>query len=86
MVQKQISPFVAVEPVDSKKSEVGQLNDIILGAIGFQKNGYHLLAGSRKAKIDLVNFIADRAGLKDLSANSPWGRKRLTIWNFRLQK
>jgi len=80
------NPFVSVEPRDSKKSELIQINDIILGAVGFQKNGYDLLAGTRDSKKELARYIAQQAGLPNLQHNSPWGRHRFTVWNFRLKK
>jgi len=80
------SPFVSIEPGDSKLSDLIQLNDILVGAIGFEKNGYELLAGSRDAKKELARFIAIQAGLKDLKENTAWGMNRFSIWNFRLRK
>jgi hypothetical protein len=80
------SPFVSIEPRDSKQSELIQINDIIVGAIGFQKNGYDLLADTRQAKKELAMYIANEAGLSNLKEDSPWGQNRLTIWNFRLRK
>lgn len=80
------SPFVSIEPRDSKKSELIQVNDIILGAIGFQKNGYDLLANTRESKKELAKYIAEQGGLPDLKRNSPWGKSRFTIWNFNLRK
>lgn len=80
------SPFVSIEPRRAKKTELLQITDILIGAIGFQKNGYDLLAGSRNSKKSLSRFIAQEAGLKDLKENTPWGERRFTIWNFRLQK
>ncbi len=80
------NPFVSIEPRRSKKDDILQIADIIIGSIGFQKNGYDLLAGTRKAKKELANFIASQAGLPDLKSNTPWGNHRFTIWNFRLQK
>ncbi len=77
--------FVAVEPRNSKESEIIQINDIILGAIGFQKNGYHLLAHAKKAKKELALYIAEQAGLDGLCKDSPWGKNRFTIWNFQLK-
>lgn len=61
-----VRPFVSIEPKNSKISEPVQLNDIILGAIGFQKNGYHLLGTSRVAKIELAEYIALQLDLKTL--------------------
>lgn len=80
------SPFVSIEPCDSHKSELLQINDIILGAIGFQKNGYDLLPDAKKAKKELANYIAEQGGLSDLKKNSPCGKNRFTLWNFKLQK
>jgi len=45
-----------------------------------------LLVGANKAKIELAKYIANQAGLGKLKDNTPRGRKRFTIWNFRLQK
>jgi len=83
---QDVDPIVAIEPKDSKASELVQINDIVLGAIGFQKNGYHLLAESRRAKIELAQYIADSAGLKNLTEDTLWGTNRFTIWNFQLRK
>jgi len=81
----EVSPFVSIEPKDSKHAELVQINDIILGAIGFQKNGYQLLAESRKAKIELAEYIAERAGLINLCNNTVRKANRFTIWNFQLR-
>jgi hypothetical protein len=80
------NPFVSVEAANSKHFDLAQINDILLGAIGFQKNGYHLLGESRKAKIDLAAYIAQKAGLDALCDDTRWGWHRFTIWNFRLKK
>lgn len=79
-------PFHSIEPIDSKQSEVLQICDIILGAIGFQKNGYHLLAGTRKAKKDLANYIAASVGKNDLAKSYSWGADRFEVWNFKLRQ
>jgi hypothetical protein len=57
-----------------------------VGAIGFQKNGYELLADTRQSKKELAMYIAKEAGLANLKEDSPWGQDRFTIWNFRLRK
>ena len=79
------NPFKSIEPRNSKESELIQINDIIIGAIGFQKNKYDLLSGTRRAKKELAIYIATEAGLKSLKDNTPWGGMRFTIWNFRLK-
>lgn len=78
-------PFVSIEPIDSKKSDLLQLSDIILGAMGYEKNGYHLLAESKQSKIELVNYITNSAGLINISNNTKRSNIRFTIWNFKLK-
>lgn len=77
---------VSIQPVDSKKCESMQINDIIIGAIGYEKNGYHLLAGSKKSKIEMCNYITKLGGLKNLQEDTGWGQVRFKIWNFKLSK
>lgn len=81
-----IRPFAAIEPLDSKKSEIIQVLDIILGAIGYVKNGYTLLGSSNKAKLEMCEYIRKKAGLRGLGQNSPYGQNRFSIWNFKLKK
>jgi hypothetical protein len=81
-----VRPFISIEPKHSHQSEPVQLNDIILGAIGFQKNGYHLLATSRTSKIELANYIAELAGLKNLANSTGYGKHRFDIWNLQFKK
>lgn len=80
------SPFVAVESVNSKQSEVMQVNDILLGAIGYLKNDLHLLAGSKFTKIELAKYIASKTGLRSITSNTNFHQNRFSIWNFKLSK
>lgn len=80
------NPFVSIEPQDSKKADLAQLNDILIGAVGFQKNGLDLIAGARQSKIDMASYIRKNAGLSNIKDSTGIGWKRFEIWNFRLQK
>lgn len=78
-------PFVSIEPLDSHHSEMIQLTDVLMGAIGFQKNGYHLRTETKEAKKLLAAYIAERAGLPNLqdgTGNEPHG---FSLWDFRLR-
>ena len=77
-------PFKSIEPRDSSQSNLLQITDLLLGAVGFQKNGYHLKLGSREAKINLATYIAKQAGIPDLISDTKWSKKDFTIWNFKL--
>lgn len=78
--------IISIEPIDSKASDIMQINDIILGAIGYQKNGFDLIAGSKTAKIELAKYIASSAGISSLKDNTAWGITRFKIWNFKFKK
>lgn len=80
------NPFKSVEPLDSKRSDVMQIADIIMGAIGYQKNGFHLLSNSSEAKKELANYIAKKVGVETLGNNSSYHVVRFKTWNFKFSK
>ena len=80
------APFRSVQPRDSACCPSIQVVDVLIGAIGYKKNGYDLLAGANPAKIELVKYITAKSGLRDITASTPRGLERFAIWNFRLQK
>jgi hypothetical protein len=80
------SPFRSIEPRDSKKCEPIQIVDVLIGAIGFKKNGFDLIAGANPAKKELALYIQEKSGRGDFTQCTPRGIQRFTIWNFRLQK
>lgn len=82
--QDYTSPFVSIEPQNSKLSEVMQLNDLILGAVGYHKNALHLIPGGKKCKKDLSAYIAKKSGVEILGENTRYGQVRFKVWNFRL--
>lgn len=73
----------SLEPVDSKASDLIQIADVIMGALGFEMNGYHQIPGASSAKCELASYIANRFRLPNLSAATPWGRQDFEIWQFR---
>lgn len=76
------APFTTIEPLHSHDSEIIQVMDIILGAIGYVKNGYDLLAKSSKCKIELCQYICDKSGIQNLGKNTRYHQRRFTVWNF----
>lgn len=78
-------PFKRVTFNDSKKSQLLQVNDLLIGAIGSRKNGHHLKQGYRQAKIDLSAHVLQRAGIDSLDNSTPFGKYRFSVWNFRLR-
>lgn len=78
------SPFRLIQPCNSALSQSIQMVDVLIGAIGYKKNGYNLLANANPAKKELVTYIAEKSGT-DLVNGTPLRIQRFTIWNFRLQ-
>jgi hypothetical protein len=79
-------PFVNVEGINSKNSDLMQINDIILGSIGYIKNGFTLIEGSKKAKVELSEYILANAGLINYNESTPFYQERFAIWNFKLKQ
>ena len=77
------SPIRSLDPLDSKESDLIQIADILMGAIGFEKNGYHMRPNASPHKAHLARHISRRMHLPDLCHPTSWGRKDFEIWHFR---
>ncbi|MGE5547246.1 MAG: DUF3800 domain-containing protein [Solirubrobacterales bacterium] len=78
-------PFRRVVFRNSKESDILQLNDVLLGAIAWVKNGHGQRPDASVAKNDLADHIMGRAGLRTLDTDTPRGRNRFSVWNFQLK-
>lgn len=67
---------------DSKKDDILQLNDVILGAVCAARNGRHLISGGKFSKKVVAQTVLEKSGLNDFSQNSPRSVNRFTVWNF----
>jgi len=79
-------PFRRVQFRDSKSCDLIQLNDLIIGAIGFMKNDHHTRPGASKAKLALAEHITRRAKVSSLTSSTRFSESRFRIWNFQLQE
>jgi len=71
---------------DSKKCDLLQVNDVILGAVCATRNGRLLVEGGNQAKRDLARFVLEKSGLGTFEKDSPAGVNRFTVWNMRPRK
>jgi hypothetical protein len=55
-----------VEPLNSKQSDLLQAADVLMGAVGFHNQDFHLRQGADKQKVELARYVAARLGLRDL--------------------
>jgi hypothetical protein len=79
----QRNPVESIEPIDSKQSQLLQVADVIMGAIGFQNNGMHERPDANTAKVDLAKYIARKAGLRDLTKPTAYTRANLSIHRWK---
>ena len=55
-----------VTPLNSKRSDLLQAADVLMGAVGFHNQDFHLRPNANKAKIELARYIARKLGIRDL--------------------
>ena len=68
---------------NSKKCDLLQLNDVILGAVCAIRNGKHLVEGGKKSKREVAELVLEKSGLKTFEKDSPPRVGRFTIWNMK---
>lgn len=74
-----------VQVIDSKKSCVMQMNDVLLGAVGHQMNQLDKVEGCRPAKKDIASLVAEEAGLENLRRQTPREVTHFGIWKFAMK-
>lgn len=68
----------SIEPVDSQKSPIVQMADVIVGAVAAKRNR----VVHRTEKGNLADYVLRRSGLKDWDKSTPSGARFLSVWNF----
>lgn len=76
-------PVRVLTAKDSKKDDILQINDVILGAVASHKNGRHKQPGARAAKVELAKYVLKKSGLSGYDEDSPKKSRRFTVWNRR---
>ncbi len=77
-------PFRRSQFRDSSVTLPLQLTDILTGSIAYQLNGHSTADGASPAKVELANYIMQRAEVADAFKGTPIAA-RFTIWPRRLQ-
>ena len=75
-------PIRSLIPVDSKNTDLIQVADVLMGAIGFELNGYHRLPAAGAAKCELGRHIAQKFKIRDLTVQTSWGQLSFEVWHF----
>ena len=76
----------AIEPRKSKDSNLLQVADVLMGAIGWHSNDSGNRPDARQAKTDLAAHIAKQAQLASLKQGTPLGQVNFEIWRFKFSK
>ncbi len=76
-------PVRVLTAKDSKKDDLLQLNDVVLGAVAAYKNKKHEIPGAREAKVELARYVLDHCGLTSYDRDSPRSKTDFTVWNRR---
>ncbi|MBI3912527.1 MAG: DUF3800 domain-containing protein [Armatimonadetes bacterium] len=71
-------PVRALEARDSKREDLIQMADVLLGAVGYAWNQYD----SSPARVTLINHIVSRLGLLSLRAPTPPSARKFNIWHW----
>ncbi|MBI3740697.1 MAG: DUF3800 domain-containing protein [Chloroflexi bacterium] len=75
-------PVHNIQATDSKKSDLIQIADVLMGAIGYEMNGAHTRTGAKRGKVLLAEYIAQKAGLVNLQQPTARSNKTFSIWHF----
>lgn len=79
------NPFKRLTFIESHASLAIQLVDVLIGAIGYRKNGKHNANGAAPHKVELANHIARRC--YQLEAKPHYAKAvRFTYWAFQYRK
>lgn len=77
------NPLKMLVSEDSKKCDILQFNDVILGAVCAVRNGRHLLPGGRRAKKEVAAKVLEKSACGTFDKDTPIGRSNFTVWNMR---
>lgn len=72
----------SLQVLRSHDCEIMQVADVLMGAVGYQNNDCHLRLGAKRAKIELAEYIAQKANLLSLKQNTPYRMRHFGIWLF----
>lgn len=84
-LDKSIEVVKNIEAKPAKASNLIQIADILMGAIGYHYHDFHLVPNASDAKVNLANYIARRLGWSDLKIRT-MPNHLFNIWLFNAKK
>jgi len=71
-----------IEPISSHKSDILQLADVLMGAVGYHYNDCHQQSNASAAKKELADYIAGKLSLGELAQETLQGKEDFEIWQY----
>jgi hypothetical protein len=74
-----------VKPLDSNQSDLLQVADVLMGAVGYHNQDFHLKSGASKYKVELARYIAGRVGRPTLKDETSPNKEDIKIvrWHWK---
>jgi hypothetical protein len=74
-----------VKPLDSNQSDLLQVADVLMGAVGYHNQDFHLKPGASKYKVELARYIAGRVGRPTLKDETSPNKEDIKIvrWHWK---
>ena len=79
-------PVRNIQAINSKTSDLVQLADVFMGAVGYQVNHCDQIEGAKRGKIELARYIAEKARVVDFCRDTSYGKRDFSIWHFHFKK
>jgi hypothetical protein len=75
---------IEVKPLDSKESDLLQVADVLMGAVGYHNQDFHLKPDASRCKVALARYIAQRVGLGTLKEETHFIKEDFKIvrWHW----
>jgi hypothetical protein len=70
--------ILSLEPADSSALEIMQLADLLVGAVGYERNGRTTSA----TKVEFCRDLASAIGVRAISQPTPPGEKKFNVFHF----
>lgn len=76
-------PYKYIKPIDSKKSGIMQIVDVLLGTISYEVNSFYEKANKTSAKKKLVDYVKSCLNIRSFKRNI--SLNEFSVWHFRLK-
>ena len=74
--------IAALEPITSDTQPLMQLSDLLIGAVGYEWNGYSGLPHSSTTKVLFCKQLASQLNLQSIAAGTPKESKKFNIFDW----